>query len=288
MGNGGRGGNASTRSNGDTEGPLLCSYSFAGEDRGLFGGTKGGTYLDQPSFGRRVSGLCSYCSSKMSREEVQSKLLESNRAAYLYLLRCMSCGWWVLHREVVDTAREFGNSFEDQVFGEAKYYRIDSLDIPLRELRSFLGRHPNHLANVNPTAFELLMRDCLVDAYGPCDVLHTGSSGDGGVDLKMVLSNRDTYLVQVKRRSDLASHEGVRVVRELNGVLFREGLAKGMVITTAKDFTQPAKDETQIKTPTTEQYAVELLAFNDVVSMLRLPSSIPYEPWLEHQARLLK
>ena len=79
--------------------------------------------------------------------------------------------------------------------------------------------------------------------------------------------------------------EGVRVVRELNGVLFREGETKGIIVTTAKDFTKAAKDETVIKTETKERYQVKLLAFEDFVKMLMLPDIEPYEPWKKHLKR---
>ena len=113
---------------------------------------------------------------------------------------------------------------------------------------------PRHMAHVDPRAFEKLMQDCLRSAYGPCEVTHLGCTGDGGVDLKLTRNDLGTFLVQVKRRTHLGRNEGVSVVRELNGVLFREGRAKGMVITTAKDFTKAAREEAHVKTPTDEEY----------------------------------
>jgi HJR/Mrr/RecB family endonuclease len=98
------------------------------------------------------------------------------------------------------------------------------------------------------------MKDCLKDAHSPCEVIHTGKTADGGVDLMMILDNDESYLVQVKRRTNLSSKEGVKVVRELNGVLFREGKAKGMIITTASGYTKPAVEETKIKTCLSESY----------------------------------
>lgn len=69
-------------------------------------------------------------------------------------------------------------------------------------------------------------------------------------------------------------------MRSLNGVLFRDNSAKGMVITTARDFTSAAKAEAAVKTQTAEMYEMILLAFDDVVSMLRIPTAIPYQPWI--------
>ncbi len=151
--------------------------------------------------------------------------------------------------------------------------------MPIYDLRRHLRIHNIDLANVNPTIFEKLMGDCIRSAFGPCEVIHVGGTADGGIDLKLVQNDKTTFLVQVKRRSNLSRHEGVQVVRELNGVLFREGAAKGMVITTAAGFTKAALEETKVKTPTKVQYDMRLLAFNDIVEMLNLPSPDPYEPW---------
>ncbi len=73
--------------------------------------------------------------------------------------------------------------------------------------------------------------------------------------------------------------EGVQVIRQMNGVLFPEGRARGIVITTASNFTKGAVREASTRTSTNEQYEMKLLSFPDIVSMLRLPSVEPYEPW---------
>lgn len=74
----------------------------------------------------------------------------------------------------------------------------------------------------------------------------------------------------------------MRVVRELNGVLFREGLSKGMVVTTARGYSPAARRETAVKTETSETYEMELLSFDDIVGMLRINRPSPYEPWMTY------
>ena len=127
------------------------------------------------------------------------------------------------------------------------------------------------------------MQDCLRSEYAPCEVYHVGKTGDGGgIDLKLVLSDKETFLIQVKRRSDLSKREGVNVVRELNGVLFREGVSKGMVISTARGYTKAAERELNVKTDTSETYLVRLLDYYDIVKMLNLPMVNPYRPWRDY------
>jgi len=238
---------------------------------------------------RERSTACEYCLAALERQRLLSEpLSDADCQRELALALCPDCGWWFAtetysaptHVDVGYTTRTA------HAVGVARRYDIAAFNAPLGELRRYLARHPEHLAQVNPTAFERLLADCLKDAYGAADVIHTGKTSDGGIDIKMIITNDETFLIQVKRRSHLGRHEGVRVVRELNGVLFREGIAKGMVLTTAKGYTRAARSEVNVRTPTVRPYHVELLAFEDIVRMLRLVPTLPYKPWQGHIERL--
>ena len=220
---------------------------------------------------------CRYCGASMETVLVPDPTATSREA-----LVCGVCGYWFLQRKVVGSQ---DNVDIGLTIGEARHYDIDELDIPIADLRRYLRAKPNDVAHVNPFAFEKLVANCVRSAFGSCDVIEIGGVKDRGVDLKLIQSDGVTFLIQVKRRSDLSRKEGVKVVRELNGVLFREGVTKGIIVTTASDFTQAAKDETKIRTKTKERYQVELLAFKDFVGMLMLPDIEPYEPWLKHLKR---
>lgn len=52
--------------------------------------------------------------------------------------------------------------------------------------------------------------------------------------------------IQVKRRASDETTESVKVVRELFGVLFRDGFRDAAVVTTAKSFTRDAKREVDL------------------------------------------
>jgi hypothetical protein len=107
-------------------------------------------------------------------------------------------------------------------------------------------------------------------------------SKDRGIDLVLVRTNELPYLVQVKRRSNLERSEGVDVVRLHNGVLFREGIPRGMIVTTAKAFTKSAHSEREVKTGTSEPYELELFARGHIIEWLRLDFPEPYCPWRSH------
>lgn len=276
----------------------FCSYEAGGEDNSNSSFHRSETRTRE--FNRISSGYCIYCESKLSRRKLDEHLPpvrrvkptpESFRNGYvqhdfasLELKNCEYCGWWLMDYGLSYTGIYGATGVPIHrtklLFGEVKHYDVSCLDGPLGALKAYLARNPNHLAHLHPTKFELLMQDCLSEYFGAAEVIHTGRTGDGGVDLKMILTDLETYLVQVKRRRDLSRLESVQVVRELNGVLFREGRAKGMVVTTARGFTAAAKRETEIRTVTNETYEMRLLAFDDIVKMLRINRPSPYEPWV--------
>lgn len=210
---------------------------------------------------------CLYCDSMTQRSE-------PSLGQYLFV--CEHCGWW----QVVSGGGGYGLKSCKTHRGRLKEYPVNSLDVPLGELRAYLRKHPSDVAFVDPTVFERLMGDCLRDKYNSSEVVHVGGTADRGIDLILVRLDEGPRLVQVKRRSDLTSAEGVQVVRELNGVLFRDNIAKGMVITTASRFTKPALDETSIWTPTGQTYDMELLAYSDLVELFDVKPRHPHRPWL--------
>jgi HJR/Mrr/RecB family endonuclease len=143
----------------------------------------------------------------------------------------------------------------------------------------YLSNHPNDLAHVDPFAFEQLIFECLKDSYGAdVEVIKVGGRKDRGIDILLIRCQSEKTLVQVKRRRNILLAEGVSVVRELNGVLFREQVAKGMVITTATSFSQEARKEAKIEA--VEKHEVALLTFSDVVSLLGIRNyANSYAPW---------
>lgn len=197
-----------------------------------------------------------------------------NRAARAL---CADCGYWMVI-EMPDLGGWHRLRPTPSTVGIVREYTVDALDAPLHDLQRFLRKHPEHLAHVNPTVFEELVAACLRAVFQPCDVIRVGRTGDGGIDLLFIKPNMGHYLVEVKRRGNIERKEGVAVVRSLNGVLFREGAAKGMVVTTATAFTRAAEGETQVQTGGNE-YEMRLFGFPDIVSWLELDFTEPYEPW---------
>jgi hypothetical protein len=246
-------------------GDKLCSYSVSHADKWFVHVYDYASYFLGFDFHN-----CPYC------EGVVVPKGNDEESAILGL--CEECGFWRLI-DVGDIGGFHNGRQTAATISTVKEYAVSDTRAPIDDLRRFLQARPKYMRDVDPHAFELLIRDCLRSVYQDCEIRHVGGTGDGGVDLKIVRGGNDHILVQVKRRRDLEAHESVDVVRSLNGVLFREGAAKGMVVTTAADFTRAAKMEAAVKTPTAEEYQMILHGFPDIVSWLNLPSQEPYEPW---------
>jgi hypothetical protein len=259
--------------------PTLCSYRTWTKRHHLVDRYSNGDFLwGKIDLSEVEQNICKYCGSFVKTAFAPSRFQGVKHFAF----DCDVCGWWKLAR-IVEEADQWPEAMTaEQVFvavGQVRRFQIADLNIPLSELRVFLDKHPDYVTNVNSTVFERLVQDCLRSKYPGAEVRHVGRSGDKGIDIKLITTEGDIYLVQVKRRTKLGTNEGVKAVRELNGVLFREGVAKGMVVTTAANFTKAAREEAIINTVTAQTYEMKLIPYNDFMAMLRLPGPYMGRPW---------
>lgn len=204
--------------------------------------------------------------------------LTDNLEQYV-LANCNVCGFWRIANTKI--LGGFHSAYELSARrGVAKIFRVDDIDIPLSDLKRFLKKNPKNLAHVNPDAFECLISDCLRAAFPQCDLIKVGGRHDRGIDAILVHDTGERYLVQIKRRSNIDKNESVDVVRVLNGVVFRENAAKGLVITTARNYTPNAQQETWVQSDAGAWQSIDLYGFDDIVEWLDLPDAAPYQPWL--------
>lgn len=222
---------------------------------------------------------CAFCGASMDTSATGK--LSDQKAYFLAELvhTCQECGWW--RTENTMTLREAWHAerlirskdFNCVAYGSVREYDLSAADIPLSELRQWLQKHPSDVVHTNSAAFEKLLAACFRDVYKDVEVIHVGKSGDEGIDILIVRGNAVEAVIQVKRRMKLESAEGVKAVRELNGVLFRRGIAKGIFVTTAKGFTKAAIREAVSTPESFARYKVDLLAFDDVLNLLNCKSS---------------
>lgn len=111
------------------------------------------------------------------------------------------------------------------------------------ELARCLRVNPDHWHHFHPRRLEELVADIFKANYTSAEVIHVGKTGDGGVDVILVNTVNQTWLIQVKRRKSLNASEGPDVIRNLLGVMCLKGKKFGVVVSTVDHFTSAALAE---------------------------------------------
>lgn len=149
------------------------------------------------------------------------------------------------------------------------------------ELAQYLRRRPSEWHRYNPKRFEKLVADIFRANYTNAEVIHVGKPHDGGVDILFVDSVNDQWLVQVKRRQNKDSAEGIETVRNLIGAIVLEGAVRGIIVSTADHFTYPAHQaRMRLKD---RGYYIKLIDKSILNRML--DPVLPDRPWLDIVAK---
>jgi len=118
-----------------------------------------------------------------------------------------------------------------------------------------------------------------------CEVHHVGHSGDDGIDL-IVLVGESPLMIQVKRRENSSATEGIDVVKLLFASAFAKGASRGMIVTSAKQFTRPAKIWSESRKIVDTGFRLELVDMNSLMSMVDAVAFKDAEPaWHRHRDR---
>ncbi len=138
--------------------------------------------------------------------------------------------------------------------------------------------------SVEPRVFERLIASILRD-HMDCNVLHCGRSGDGGIDL-FAIDSDEPLAIQVKRRANPKSKETVSLVREFLGAMVtydkRFRVSRGMIVTTAADFTKGAKEVAERAITKNLVNEMRLVRASDLIFLFGLSSIRDEEPWTKH------
>lgn len=246
-------------------------------------------YREQVQLGRVLARAkhCLYCNAALRKSFTRELRFSERTFGWRYIVAtCDVCGWWCVTHLIQEESWYFWSEAYRHAFAALKRYDPLAVETPLALARDYLARNPHKLARFDPFRFEDLMAECLTEVFGDGEVVKLGGRQDGGLDIKAIRSNGETTLVQVKRRADFSKKEGVVTVRELHGVMLREGVPRGMIITTAHDFSRAARDEVAQTRRTLHHYSMELLPLADVVSLLGVPAAPIKRPWEQHGIRL--
>lgn len=244
-------------------------------------------YREQVQLGRLLvkARSCLYCGSLLRVSATRPLRLWERELRWNYTVRtCTTCGWWCVTHLLDEDSWFFWSRQYMHAYAVMRRYDPLALETPLALARDYLARNPRKLANFDPYRFEELMADCLADALGDHEIIKIGGRKDRGIDIKAVRRNGETTLIEVKRRGDFSRKESVAPIRALHGVMLREGIPRGMVISTAHDFSSEARNEVThaARTGILEHYSMELLPLADVIELLHPPDSPSRRtPWEE-------
>ena len=180
---------------------------------------------------------------------------------------CPVCQWWQVVQLNIDLMWKSGHSRGIYTQAILKTTGVSDKAIPTDELGRYLSKHPDHVYYIHDKKMEELVAAILRE-HQNCEVKHVGKSHDRGVDLLLVQSEEITP-IQIKRRTQPGKAEGVQVVRELMGVMLREGYKNAMVVTTADRFSPDAHRDVSDLLMSGRADKFELLDYHRFTAMLR-------------------
>ena len=187
---------------------------------------------------------CPFCSHQLltGESEMYKDIIVGEVSQVSHLWSCPNCAYWHWYnRQMVDYFNDDGD-FTETLYSKACISKIRDFDLTLpegceEELAVALKRNKEIWHTIEPYRFERFIGSIFRANFGDCEVLHVGKSDDGGVDLIFIDSQKDQWLIQVKRRESSTSSEGVSTVRNLLGALFLNDCLRGILVSTADHFT---------------------------------------------------
>lgn len=225
------------------------------------------------------SAAWGFCGTPMETPTVRIALDETKdwdvERCY-HLAHCSYCCHWRFR------ASESTNKCMDAstaVIAESVARKFDEVipDACSEELAQYLRRSDSAWHLPEPRRTERLIADFVRANYHNAEVVHVGKPGDLGVDVYFVDTQKDDWLIQVKRRASPNAVEGCETLQRLLGTLVLEGKWRGIIATTANRFSRQLLK--QSRRAERQGYTSELL---DRGKPNRMPSPLlPHRPWLE-------
>lgn len=220
---------------------------------------------------------CPYCSAPLDNLSIDRRTFAYDTIVVRHD-QCPQCGWWRKYWH----PNKF--SIGETLIGILQATDPVARDAAITSLGEAVLTRDGEPVDLPPTEFEQRVGDVLAEAYG-CESVHTGRSGDGGIDLLLFDGEAGPIAVQVKRRQNTGRAEGVEVVRELRGAMVLAAIDRGMIVTSAERFTRGAH---AAAVPAEEHLVPQQIELVDarrllaVLDVIRVASdSVPSNPWWE-------
>ncbi|MDQ2045692.1 restriction endonuclease [Pseudoalteromonas sp. 20-92] len=193
---------------------------------------------------------------------------------------CSSCGWWrtTINKETTGDIDAISVEIKNAVL---RKYDLSGKDVPIQVLETYLSNKFEDVIHIHDQNMEKLVQSVFSEHFD-CDVTHMGKSGDGGIDLFFIDSEKPN-VVQVKRRKKLKKTESVSFIREFLGAALLKKSKNLIYVSTADKFSTPAVDASKeaVSEGIVESY--ELYNFSRFEEILKLYKSTDDEPaWKSH------
>lgn len=274
--------------------PMVLDYSEAISSNRFFPNPDG-----PASVLFRDPGWCPYCKKKAGTVFDNTESLRYGMQPDIRVWEC-TCGWWDIRREENCDADGFWTGGPTGMVAVLdpiqpsptvrhailKSYRASDQSLPILALRKELVHRGDLLHHIHPRKLEQLVASVLSDFYGNCKATVCGRSGDGGIDVILVESNRP-IAIQVKRRERPDKSERVSCIREFIAAMQLNDYYEGMYVTTAENFSSAASRETELAVEKRLIMKCELIDKGRLLDMIGATSRNPIRPWKKHLEQVL-
>ena len=231
------------------------------------------------AFFRNAGVSCKYCGTEMDRPvDCRFNGPFPTTQVIRQVLSCPKCGWWHCfsgsNSYCGDGEWIVGSEWR---FGVLRKFDTDSIETPLNSLRMVLNDRPTLLHEIHPKKLEQLVGSVFRD-HLDCEVRHVGRTSDGGIDL-ILIDASEPQVVQVKRRANPKSREGVEALREFIGAMVLDERRKGIFVTTADRYTRGAKNAARQAQILGVVDQLDLIDVHRFIEMLRVTHTKVDLPW---------
>ncbi len=220
---------------------------------------------------------CDYCSTKLLRIEGQVHEV-SNYRDYCFWY-CRKCRFWQARFRPDPSCYDMPPPDFHAYISKLREFNGDLPEGCNEELASHIRQCPALLHSFNPTRFEKFVADVFRANYTNAEVLHVGKPHDGGVDVLLIDTGKEDWLIQVKRRKSQNRSEGVNTIRNVLGAMIENRTHNSIIISTAKQFSRYA-----IQTASAAKvkpYCMTIKLVDKGVFNKMLDPILPDRPWLD-------
>lgn len=191
-----------------------------------------------------------------------------------------SCGWWkVEHLETPDAHNLYASpAWFFSYRGVLRRFSVDDVTVPMEALRRAIAKRPDALDEISPRKMEELVGAVMSDFWPGSKCTLCGKSGDGGVDLILVINDKP-FAVQVKHRENPKKGESVHHVTHFIGALMLNDIPNGVFVTSANHFSRQAEEAAATILERGHVESFELVARGAFLEMLRATRRHLSDPW---------